>query len=61
MYYAIRIPGALGIRDHAGFLASAAAPTVDSKKLEEGPGMIYDGCPSSVGFGVGRVIFQLSA
>ena len=28
-------------------------PTVDSKKLEYGPGKIYDAVPSSLGFGVG--------
>ena len=34
---------------------------VDSKKLEYGPGTIYDGVPFSLGFGVGwTVIFQLS-
>ena len=26
---------------------------VDSKELEYGPGTIYAGCPSSLGFGVG--------
>ena len=34
--------------------------TAGPQKLEYGPGTIYAGFPSSQGFGVGTVIFQLS-
>ena len=58
-------PGAAPGRPHARGLRQRSAPkrlvgrlgtqspTVDSKKLEYGPGATYAGSPSSLGFGVG--------
>ena len=37
-----------------------SAVPVESKKLEYGPSTTYAGVPSSLGFAVGTVIFQLS-